>query len=53
MPHPRSDHLNNLAETLADYRNVANNCPLALWWDRPGLWYPLLPRRANPPERPL
>ena len=28
------------------YRNIANNCPLALWW---GLnsWYPLFRRRTN------
>ena len=28
-------------------RNIANNCPLALWWDQPGVWYPLLPRRVR------
>lgn len=31
------------------YRNIANNCPLALWWSRnPDVWYPLFPRRVNP-----
>lgn len=30
------------------YRNIANNCPLALWWSRdPAVWYPLFPRRVN------
>lgn len=30
------------------YRNIANNCPLALWWSRdPDVWYPLFPRRVN------
>lgn len=37
------------------YRNIANNCPLVLWWGDPdfpathplGIWYPLLPRRTN------
>ena len=37
------------------YRNIANNCPLVLWWGDPdfptthpfGKWYPLLPRRTN------
>ncbi len=37
------------------YRNIANNCPLVLWWGDPnyppthplGLWYPLFPRRTN------
>jgi len=38
------------------YRNIANNCPLVLWWGDPdlypsthpiGMWYPLLPRRRN------
>lgn len=37
------------------YRNVANNCPLVLWWGDPtlparqpvGMWYPLLPRKTN------
>ncbi len=37
------------------YRNIANNCPLALWWGDPAMpnshplskWYPLFPRRAN------
>lgn len=37
------------------YRNIANNCPLVLWWGEPGylethplgIWYPLFPRRTN------
>jgi len=37
------------------YRNIANNCPLVLWWGDPsmprthplGKWYPLFPRRTN------
>ena len=37
------------------YRNIANNCPLVLWWGDPdfpmthpiGIWYPLFPRRRN------
>ena len=35
------------------YRNIANNCPLALWWgdpDKPyplNAWYPLFPRTVN------
>ncbi|AFY70492.1 hypothetical protein Pse7367_2228 [Thalassoporum mexicanum PCC 7367] len=35
------------------YRNIANNCPLALWWgdpDKPyplNQWYPLFPRIVN------
>jgi len=37
------------------YRNIANNCPLALWYGNPeyspphplGLWYPLFPRRIS------
>ena len=38
------------------YRNIANNCPLALWYGDPdnfpethpfGSWYPLFPRRTN------
>lgn len=37
------------------YRNIANNCPLVLWWGDPsylqshplGMWYPLFPRRTN------
>jgi hypothetical protein len=40
------------------YRNIANNCPVVLWWgdsDRPashplGRWYPLLPRKTNVPQ---
>ena len=39
------------------YRNIANNCPLTLWWGDPdapptetlGKWYPLFPRKANAP----
>lgn len=30
---------------LIFYRNCANNCPLALWWDVGG-WYPLFPRKT-------
>ncbi len=37
------------------YRNIANNCPLVLWWGDPNLpathplgkWYPLFPRSTN------
>ena len=37
------------------YRNIANNCPLALWWGDPSYpedhpfskWYPLFPRKSN------
>lgn len=29
------------------YRNIANNCPLALWWRQPGVWYPLFPRKVR------
>lgn len=37
------------------YRNIANNCPLVLWWGDSnyppthplGVWYPLFPRRTN------
>lgn len=40
---------------FATYRNIANNCPLVLWWGNPnlpitdplGIWYPLFPRRTN------
>ena len=39
------------------YRNIANNCPLVLWWGDPtasdrhplSKWYPLFPRKANEP----
>jgi hypothetical protein len=39
------------------YRNIANNCPLVLWWGDPnkpshhplGKWYPLFPRMSNLP----
>lgn len=37
------------------YQNIANNCPLVLWWGDPkmpvthplGSWYPLFPRKTN------
>ena len=37
------------------YRNIANNCPLVLWWgdttyspNHPfSSWYPLFPRKVN------
>jgi hypothetical protein len=40
---------------LITYRNISNNCPLALWWGDPdapdghplGQWYPLFPRKTN------
>ena len=40
---------------IVTYRNVANNCPLALWWGDPtaskshplSKWFPLIPRRSN------
>lgn len=42
---------------VVTYRNIANNCPLALWWgdatapaDSPlSRWRPLFPRRVNVP----
>lgn len=41
------------------YRNIANNCPLALWWGAPNSpedhpfskWYPLFPRKSNEEAR--
>ncbi|MFN8632896.1 MAG: hypothetical protein U0893_03510 [Chloroflexota bacterium] len=46
---------------LITYRNIANNCPLALWWGDPqapsshplSQWYPLFPRRTNEPRVPV
>lgn len=40
---------------VVTYRNIANNCPLALWWGDPtaskshpfSKWFPLIPRRSN------
>ena len=40
------------------YRNIANNCPLVLWWGDPeaeashplSKWYPLFPRKVNEPS---
>ena len=40
---------------LVTYRNIANNCPLVLWWgdktmpsSHPfSIWYPLFPRKTN------
>lgn len=40
------------------YRNIPNNCPLALWWGDPDMpsshplshWYPLFPRKTNNPH---
>lgn len=38
---------------IVTYRNIANNCPVALWWGnltaKSGInnWYPLFPRKAN------
>jgi hypothetical protein len=40
---------------IVTYRNIANNCPLALWWGDPNAakshplskWFPLIPRRSN------
>ena len=29
------------------YRNIANNCPLALWWGHSFGWRPLFPRTVN------
>jgi hypothetical protein len=29
------------------FRNIANNCPLALWWGKNN-WTPLFPRKPNP-----
>ena len=42
---------------LVTYRNIANNCPLALWWGDPDkpypidAWYPLFFRTVNTPSR--
>lgn len=46
---------------LATYRNIANNCPLVLWWGDPTMptshpfsrWYPLLPRKTNVQQDPF
>lgn len=40
---------------FVSYRNIPNNCPLALWWGDPtaspahplSKWYPLFPRKIN------
>jgi hypothetical protein len=40
---------------VVTYRNIANNCPLALWWGDPDAhpshpfskWFPLIPRKGN------
>lgn len=32
------------------HRNIANNCPLVLWWGV-GNWYPLFPRKTNEWDR--
>jgi hypothetical protein len=55
---PRSPSLRPLGFEVLDtlgfgtlfvtYRNIANNCPLALWWSQPDVWHPLFPRRVNP-----
>jgi len=45
-----------LGSLFVTYRNVPNNCPLALWWGESerfgpnhplGLWYPLFPRKIR------
>ncbi len=49
------DYLKSLGfgAILVTYRNIANNCPLALWWGDPSkayplnAWYPLFPRTVN------
>lgn len=49
------DYLETLGfgAVLITYRNIANNCPLALWWGDPekayplNAWYPLFPRTVN------
>lgn len=49
------DYLESLGfgAILITYRNIANNCPLALWWGDPdkahplNAWYPLFPRTVN------
>jgi len=59
-PHPSMkplgyDYLDSLGfgAFLVTYRNIANNCPLALWWGDPrrgyplNAWYPLFPRLVN------
>jgi hypothetical protein len=46
---------------LTTYRNIANNCPLVLWWGDPTMpashpfsrWYPLLPRKTNVQQDPF
>jgi hypothetical protein len=32
---------------VVSYQNISNTCPLVLWWDQPGVWRPLFPRRAR------
>lgn len=49
------DYLESLGfgAIFVTYRNIANNCPLALWWGDPNqayplnAWYPLFPRTVN------
>jgi hypothetical protein len=49
------DYLKSLGfgANFVTYRNIANNCPLALWWGDPNkgyplnAWYPLFPRTVN------
>jgi hypothetical protein len=49
------DYLKSLGfgSIFVTYRNIANNCPLALWWGDPNKsyplnqWYPLFPRTVN------
>ena len=44
-----------LGTFFVTYHNIANNCPLVLWWGDPRMpashpfsqWYPLFPRRTN------
>ena len=48
------DHLKTLGfgSMLICYRNIANNCPVALWFDGSltgSSWVPLLPRKSSQP----
>lgn len=46
-------HTLGFGSYFVSYRNIANNCPVVLWWGdlegHSGInnWYPLFPRKAN------
>lgn len=48
-----NNHTLGFGSYLVTYRNIANNCPLVLWWGdvngHKGIsnWYPLFPRTVN------